>query len=230
MKINETNESYENSEKKNISKFSFLLILLNQAFYLPILLVYGIEVIRFDIYFVNGALEGWEIIYFLFIVIPIVAFMELGIFVYLFLLVYIFFNILKYYIIRKKSRELKCFFCEKNAKMGLFFVSLPSFYRFFGIPICEQHRKLVIEDRNTILMEGQRIYKRYTFLIRWVNVLIIVSGIISISSIIFFFDSNGKLIIIILILILFPIQLILYFYLSIRMYIETKKNLNKTNK
>lgn len=153
--------------------------------------------------------------------------MEFGIFFYLFLLVYIFFNILKYYIIRKKSRELKCFFCEKNAKMGLFFVSLPSFYRFFGIPICEQHRKLVIEDQNTILMEGQGIYKRYTFLIRWVNVLIIVFGIINISFIIFFYDSNGILIIIILISILFPLQLILYFYLSVRMFIKIRNRIEK---
>ena len=224
MKNHETKKSFEKSQKK-IGSFAFLLILLNQAFYLPILLTYGIVTLQLNTYFVNGSLEGWEIVYFLFIIISMLTFMELVIFFCFFIFTYIFFNTLKYYIIRKKSRELKCFFCEKNAKMGFFSVGLPSFYRIFGIPICEQHRKVVIEDRNTFLIEGQRIYKRYTFLIRWVNVLIIVFGIISISIIIFFYNSNGLLIIIILISILFPMQLILYFYLCVRMFIKIRNGI-----
>ncbi len=225
------NELFEDSEKKIVKNFSFLLILLNQAFFLPILLIYGIEAFRTSAYLISGTLEGWGIVYFLFFLLPFVTFLELQYFFLLFISAYLCFNLVNYFIIRKKSRHSKCFFCENDAKMGFIkiFWGLPSFFSFFGIPICEQHRKLLGEDRNKILIEEQRIYKRYTFLIRWLNVLIIVFGMITISISLFsfgiFFVENN---LIILSCALFVMQVVLYVYLCIRMFLKIKKGINQT--
>jgi len=51
MKINKTNDSYKSSEKKIMNNFSFFTVLLRQAFYLPILLIFGVEILKLITYF-----------------------------------------------------------------------------------------------------------------------------------------------------------------------------------
>ncbi len=238
MKIKKTNELFENSEKKIVKNLSFVLILLNQAFFLPILLRYGKYIFRFIMdmsdNIINNTWGGWEIGYFLFILLPFITFVDLQYFFMGWIFVYCFFNILKYYFIRKKSKNSRCCFCEKKAKMAFFkcFLRVPSFFRFFGIPICEYHSELVINDHNIFLIEGQRIYKRYTFLIRWINILIIISGIIILSISLFSFQmihiAENRNILIILSYIFFIVQVVLYVYLNVSMFLKVKKGINKT--
>lgn len=231
MKINKIKNSFERSKKKNIGNFSFLLILLNQAFYLPILLIFGVEILKIIDY--NNFNSNDGLIFILFIL------LEFSKDYFFYFLIwwgsfYIIVLYYKYFLLKKLTtiQQLECFFCEKKVSTELVkvFSGISPFFIIFGIPICEQHIKILVEGPKRVLIKGWKIFKKYRSIIRWFNILIIVSGIISISYLGFVYGSSGKLIIIILIFVLFPIQLILYFYLSIRMYIEIKKNLNKTNK
>ncbi len=233
MKINKKNGSYKSSEKKIINNFSFFTVLLRQAFYLPILLIFGVEILRFITYFNYQFINRVTIGFFLFLIVFITFTDFTSYFFIWWVSLLILFSCYERYVFKKKIefQKLDCFFCKKKAitKLIKIFLGMPIFFIIFRIPICEQHLELLVEDPKKILIEGQKINKRYRSIIQWLNILIIVYGIVSIYSIGLLYGPNGKIIIIILVFVLFTIQLIFYIYLCKKMYIETKKNLSKTN-
>lgn len=212
MKIHETKKSFEKSKKKFIGKFSFLVILLNYAFFLPILLIFGIDLqkqimeIKFDLLYQAVSLDY---------IIPALVLVISFITIFYYQRFYFKGQIIK--------QDLKCVFCEKKAIFELY--KIPNFFIIFGLPICEQHAKLLDENPNELLYNEQKLYKKTNTIILWLNILIIASGIISLHYFGLIFGLNGNIPIITLIYVLFTIQIVLYLYLIVRMFIKIRNGI-----
>ena len=215
MKINDTKKSFEKLKKKKIGGMNtFLIILLNYAFFLPILLIFGIDLqkqimeITFDVLFQAATFDY---------VIPALV------------LVISFFTIFYYQHFYYKrqiiKQDLKCFFCEKKAIVELY--KIPNFFIIFGLPICEQHVKALDENPNELLYNEQKLYKKTNTRILWLNILITASGFISLWIFGFNFGLYGNISLMILTYILFTIQIVLYFYLNVRMFIKIRNGIEK---
>jgi len=213
MKINKTKNSFE--KKKKIGEVNtFLIILLTYAFLLPFLLIIGIELqkqiieINFDLLY-----QAFSFDY----AIPALL---------LFISFVIIFYYQHFYFKRQIiKQDLKCFFCEKKAIVELY--KIPDFFIVFGLPICEQHVKALDENPNELLYNEQKLFKKTKTIILRLNLLIIASGFISLWYFGFIFGLNGNLSLIILIYVLFTIQIVLYFYLSVRMFIKIRNGIEK---
>ena len=211
MKINKTKNSLE-KKKKIGKKYTFLTILLNYALFLPILLLFGIELqkhvteITFDSIYQTVSLNY---------VIP--AFILVVSFIIIFYYQRFYF---KKQIIKQ---DLKCFFCEKKAIVDLF--KIPYICIIFGLPICEQHIKVLDENPNELLYNEQKAYKKHNRILLWLNVLLVASGLISLWYFGLTFGLNGNISLITLIYVLFTIQIGLHFYLSVRMLIKIRNGI-----
>lgn len=215
MEINDTKKSFEKSKKKNIGElYTFLTILLNHAFFLPTLLIFGIELQK-QIMEINFELLYIAFLFYYVISALVILFFFLVIFYY------------QHFYLKKqiKKQDLKCVFCEKKAIVELY--KIPNFFIIFGIPICEQHAKLLDENPNELLYKEQKLYKKYRSIIIWLNIFIIASGIIILSYFGLFYSLTGNISIIIIIYFLFAIQIVLYFYLYIIMFIKLRNGFKK---
>lgn len=215
MKINKTKNSFEKEEKKNIGGMNtFLIILLNYAFLLPILIIFGIElqkqIIEIDIDLLYQAASFNYVTPALVLAISFVTFFYYQHFYF------------KRQIIKQ---DLKCFFCEKKAIVELY--KIPNFFIIFGLPICEQHIKALDENPKELLYYEQKLYKKTNTIILRLNILIAISGFISLWYFGFIFGLNGNISLITLIYVLFTIQIVLHFYLSVRMFIKIRNGIEK---
>jgi len=194
---------------------TFLIILLTYAFLLPILLIFGIELQK-QIIEINFDLLINKVVLFYYAPSALVLF--------------IFFVIIFYYqhfYFKRQiiKQDLKCLFCEKKAIVELY--KIPDFFIIFGLPICEQHVKALDENPNELLYNEQKLFKKTKTIILRLNILIIVSGFISLWYFGFIFGLDGNISLITLIYFLFTIQIVLYFYLSVRMFIKIRNRIEK---
>ncbi len=216
MKIKEGQKLFEKSEKKSIGGVNTLfIILLNHAFFLPILLILGIE-LQNQINEFNFDLFYEAFLYYYVISALVILFFFLIIFYYQRL--YLKKQILKH--------ELECFFCEKKAVVELY--KIPNFFIDFGIPICEQHVKELDENIiNNLLYKEQKLYKKNRLIIIWLNIFIITFEIISLIYFGLLFGLNGNISLIILTYVLFVLQVFLYFFLYMRMFLKIRNGIKK---
>ena len=212
MKINKKKNSFE---KKNIGGMNtFLIILLYPAIFLPILLIFGIKLQLLTIEITFDLL--YQAVSFDYIIPALVLVIS---FVTIFYYQHIYF---KRQIVKQ---DLKCVFCETKAIVELY--KIPNFFIIFGIPLCEHHAKILDENPNVLLYSEQKFYKKYNRIILWLNILIVASGIISLHSFGLIFGLKGNISLITLIYILFTIQVVLYLYLNLRMFINVRKGIEK---
>ncbi len=215
MEITDTKKSSEKSKKKNIGElYTFLIILLNYAFFLPILLIFGIDLqkqimeISFDVLYLAASLD-----YVLPAIVLVISF-------------FTFFYYQHFYFKRQIiKQDLKCVFCEKKAIVELY--KIPNFFIIFGLPICDHHVKALDENSNELLYNEQKLYKKTNTRILRLNILIIASGFISLWYFGFNFGLYGNIPLITLIYVLFTIQIVLFFYLSVRMFIKIRNGIEK---
>jgi len=214
MKINKTKNSFEKKKIYIGGLNTFLIILLNYTFFLPILLFFGIELqkqimeINFDLLYQTVSLS---------VIIPIVV-------LSIFFLTFFYYQ--HFYFKRQIiKQDLKCLFCEKKAIVELY--KIPNFFIIFGLPICEQHAKALDENPNELLYNEQKLFKKTKTIILRLNVLIIASGFISLWYFGFIFGLDGNISLITLIYFLFTIQIVLHFYLSVRMFIKIRNGIEK---
>ncbi len=216
MEITNAKKSFEKEEKKNIGGMNtFLIILLNQTFFLPFLLIIGIELQK-QIMEINFDLLINKVVLFYYAPSALVLFIS---FVTIFYYQHFYF---KRQIVKQ---GLKCFFCEKKAISEIYII--PHFFIAFGLPICEHHVKALDETPNELLYDEQKLYKRTNTRILWLNILIIASGLISLWYFGFIFGLNGNISLITLIYVLFTIQIVLHFYLSVSMFIKIRNGIEK---
>jgi len=215
MKIDEGQKLFEKSEKKSIGGVNTLfIIVLNHAFFLPILLILGIELqtqineFNFDLFY-----ETFSFYYVISAL--VILFFFLTIFYY------------QRFYLKKQilKHDLNCFFCEKRAIVELY--KIPNFFINFGIPICEQHVKVLDENINNLLYKEQKLYKKYKLITIWLNIFIIAFEIISLICFGFLFGLFGNVSLIILTYILFTLQIFLYFFLYMKMFLKIRNGINK---
>lgn len=214
--MDEKVNSYEKSKKKKIGEFyNFLKILLSYSYLLPILLIIGITM-------QNHLMEdiNWDFLYNVVIFASIIWALILGFF---FLTIFY----VQYFYYKKQiiKQELKCVLCEKKGIIELH--KIPNFFITFGIPICEEHAKLLDENPEILLYKEQKLYKKYNRIIFWLNILIIAFGMISLAYFGYVFGFYGNIPLNILIYLLFAIELFLYFFLNIRMFLKIRTGIKK---
>jgi len=129
-----------------------------------------------------------------------------------------------------KTINITCHICDQKADINLI-----GFSKKFFIPLCEQHKQFYKETPRDILKDEQEIYIKYNNKIVSVTISITFGGLIIISlvGLIFGYMENGQfigiIIILILILILVPYQLFVLFNNSVKMVNLIKTKLLKNS-
>ncbi len=215
MENTNAKKSLEKSKKKNIGDlYTFPTIFLTYAFLLPILLILGIELHK------QINVSDWDALE-----AAVLPYLAPYVFLGLIFTLIIFFYQRFYYKKQIIKKDLECFFCEKKAISEIY--KIPHFFIVFGLPICKQHVKALDENPNELLYFEQKLYKKTNTRMLWLNILIIASGIISLWYFGFNFGLNGNIPLIILIYVLFTIQIVLYFYLCVSMFIKIRNGIDK---
>ena len=201
MEINKTN--------------AFLIVLLNYAFLLPILLIFGIELQKLITEIT------WDLLYLIALFDYVIPALLLAI-SFVLILYYQHF----YYKRKIIKQNLKCVFCEERAIVELF--KIPNFYIIFGLPICEQHLEALDETPSELLYNEQRLYNKHNKIVLRLNILLVASGLVSLWYFGTIFDLNGNVSLIALIYVLFTTQFGLHFYLSVRVFIKIRNGIEKS--
>jgi hypothetical protein len=214
--MNDMNNSFEKSKKKNFGEYySFFIVFLRYFFLLPILLIFSITLhthltkdINWD--FINNTA-----------LFPLLIWTLVLCFSYL--TIFYFHNL--YYKQQITKKNLSCALCEKEAIVELY--KIPNFFITFGIPLCEQHAKSLDENPEIFLYREQNLYKKYNRIIFWFTILTILFGFINLIYFGNVYGFNKNIPLTILIYLLFTIETFFYFFLYIRMFLSIITGIRK---
>ncbi len=199
-------------------KLSLFKVIHNRIVTVPLLLILGIEMIRY--------IDRPEQILIEF---SIVIILTMVIIFFIPLLVIIIIE-RKYLKNKFKTKSITCHICDQKADINLI-----GFSKKFFIPLCDQHKKFYKKAPKDILKEEQEIYSKYNNNIVSATTIITFGGLIIITLIGLMIGSieNGQfigvIIILIIISILIPYQLFVIFDNSVKMINLIKSKLLKNS-
>jgi len=204
--------------KLNVLKVNFAFILFQTFFFVPILLIVGLEFIFALSHPTNLLIDliFWFVLLMSLTTIPLI--------------------VLAIIEVRKKkkiknSRNLACVYC--NSKENIAFLGYPSFFNIFLLPICTSHRSKYKQDIGRLYQQEKKTYTVLHFLLFPVNLLIDVIMVIPMTLIYIMVmlmnipSQLGVVLLIYLTVVPFIFQLLLFIFISIKIYFllrEIKKD------